>query len=148
MLECFRQGLFLRGILHDIDKFYPDEFFPYARYFGKGKFNILRGRNKTGYYTPDTREFKFAWTLHQKRSKHHWQWWTHLAEAGRMEVFEIPEPYITEMMCDWIGAGRAQGNYFKYDKWRASREWYHQNKKVMLLHKNTKKEIEKRIYYE
>jgi len=32
-IECFKVGLFWRGIMHDMSKFFPDEFLPYARYF-------------------------------------------------------------------------------------------------------------------
>jgi len=32
-LECFHHGLYWRGITHDLSKFLPDEFIPYARYF-------------------------------------------------------------------------------------------------------------------
>ena len=66
-LACFRFGVPIwTAILHDWDKFLPDEWFPYARTF----------------YTPngekqykESVEFARAWMLHQHRNKHHWQYW-------------------------------------------------------------------------
>jgi len=67
-LECFREGLYWQGLTHDLSKFLPSEFIPYANYFyGKGK--VKKVRDETGYYKPtDTgdKEFDFAWLLHQK----------------------------------------------------------------------------------
>src|SRR3972149_1962592 len=76
MIECFKVGLFWRGIRHDISKFLPDEFIPYANFFYK-KADKMK-RDGTGYYKPtDTgdKAFDFAWLLHQKRNRHHWQWY-------------------------------------------------------------------------
>lgn len=72
-IECCRMGIPLRGAIHDMSKFLPSEFFPYARHF-YGK----KVRDKTGYYKPtDTGDpaFDHAWFLHQKRNAHHWQYW-------------------------------------------------------------------------
>ena len=33
MIECFKVGLYWRGLVHDMSKFRPSEFIPYARYF-------------------------------------------------------------------------------------------------------------------
>ena len=75
-IECWKRGLYLYAFTHDLSKFSLDELVPYTNYFyGKGN-KITRGRNKTGYYKPtDTgdKAFDFAWLLHQKRNKHHWQ---------------------------------------------------------------------------
>lgn len=76
-LECCKLGIPYLGIIHDWSKVLPSEFIPYARYFyGEKGDNIKKSRDKTGYYKPyDTGNslFDFAWLLHQKRNKHHWQ---------------------------------------------------------------------------
>ncbi len=75
MIECFRAGLYWRGIIHDMSKFLPSEFFPYANHFYGG---IQTGRNGTGYYKPTNTgdaQFDWAWLLHQKRNSHHWQFY-------------------------------------------------------------------------
>jgi len=32
-IECFKMGVYWRGITHDLSKFLPSEFIPYAKYF-------------------------------------------------------------------------------------------------------------------
>lgn len=70
--ECLKLGVPLWiAILHDWDKFLPDEFIPYAKTF----------------YKPDgskqyieSMDFAHAWMLHQHRNKHHWQYWLKLPQ--------------------------------------------------------------------
>jgi len=46
-IECCRVGIIWSGLTHDLSKFLPDEFIPYANYFyGNNK----KKRDKTGYY--------------------------------------------------------------------------------------------------
>lgn len=150
MIECFKNALIWRGITHDLSKFLPSEFIPYANYFyGKKGSDIKKGRNETGYYKPtDTgdKNFDFAWLLHQKRNRHHWQWWILPTDEEGIKIFEIPEPFLTEMICDWIGAGKAQGKFSpKTDKFFETRRWYQQNGKKMQLNEITRAIIEKII---
>lgn len=146
MIECFKRGLYWRGLVHDNSKFLPSEFFPYMNYFFSKNNNIKRGRNKTGYYTPyntGDNKFDFAFFLHQKRNKHHWQWWVLPKDENGTKTFEILEPYLTEMICDWIGAGKAQGKSSpKNDIYYETRQWYNNNKTKLQLHDNTRKKIE------
>jgi len=151
MIECFSQGLIWRGLMHDLSKFLLDEFIPYANYFyGKKDSDIGRGRNETGYYKPtDTGDkvFDFAWLLHQKRNRHHWQWWILPTDEEGIKIFEIPEPYLTEMICDWIGAGKAQGHFSpEEDKYFETRRWYQQNGGKMQLNPKTREKIESIIF--
>lgn len=147
MIECFKRGLVWRGLMHDLSKFLPSEFIPYANYFyGKKDSDIGRCRNSTGYYKPiDTgdKSFDFAWLLHQKRNRHHWQWWILLTDEEGIKIFEIPEPYLTEMICDWVGAGKAQGHFSpKNDPYQETRKWYIANGNKMQLNFITRKKIE------
>lgn len=141
-VECFKVGLYWRGLVHDISKFRPSEFIPYARYFYSKGNDIKKGRNSTGYYKPtDTgdKAFDYAWLLHQKRNKHHWQWWVIPEDEGGVRIFEIPELYRTEMLCDWIGAGKAQGKFSPKDDYlKETREWWNANNSKMQLHPNTR----------
>ena len=73
------------AIIHDWDKFLPDEFFAYADYFYGKKIarpNTKVMNYKTGQLEPLMEQpvnvkdaFDRAWNLHQKRNKHHWQFW-------------------------------------------------------------------------
>lgn len=97
-----------------------------------------RGCDKTGYYKPtDTGDtaFDFAWLLHQKRNRHHWQWWILPEDEGGIKMLAMPHKYYKEMLCDWIGASRAQGHGGKiYD-------WYLINGGKMRLHHDTRQAL-------
>jgi hypothetical protein len=122
------------GLIHDWSKFRPDEWFPYAFHFygpdshhGGGSHAPVR--DETGYYKPtDTGDsvFDFAWLLHQKRNKHHWQWWVLPEDNGGLKTITMPIKYMKEMVADWRGAGRAQG---KPD----TLAWYAKNKDKIQL---------------
>ncbi len=135
---CFKKGIWLRGLLHDISKWLPDEWIPYANFFyGKEKL-----RNTTGYYKPtDTGNtaFDFAWLLHQKRNRHHWQFWVLPEDNGGIKILPMPHIYRLEMLCDWWGASMAQGYHGK------SKTWYKANKDKMQLHPETRKWIEDNV---
>lgn len=140
-LECCKLGIPFLGIIHDFSKLLPSEFFPYVEHFyGKGK-GIKEGRDSTGYYRAgDTGDFAFdyAWLLHQKRNKHHWQWWILPQDDGGTVVFPIPDKYRKEMLADWRGAGRAQGT-------PDTMRWYKKNKYKMVLDPETREWIEKQL---
>lgn len=115
MLSCFKEGLIWQGIMHDMSKFRPSEFIPYANYF-YGKPNI----RKNGYYkatnSGDIR-FDIAWLKHIHRNKHHWQYWLLQEDDGDLFCLPMPYKYIWEMVCDWKGAGRALGSEISVKKW-------------------------------
>lgn len=64
-IECCKLGIPWLGIIHDLSKFLPCEFFAYARYFHGS--NPRSAENKPA--------FDVAWLHHQKSNKHHWQYW-------------------------------------------------------------------------
>lgn len=130
-------------IFHDWDKFLPDEWFPYARYFylpdGRSRYEAAK---ENGYYKPTTTDdesFDFAWLLHQKRNKHHWQWWMLPEDNGGMKILPMPDLYRREMLADWRGAGKAQGYGDN------THQWYLSNKEKMSLHPDTQRWIEEQL---
>lgn len=143
MKECFRRGLIWRGLMHDNSKFYPAEFIPYARFFYGDK---KPKRDKTGYYKPtDTGDaaFDFSWLLHQKRNDHHWQWWILPEDEGGIKVLPMADDALIEMVCDWVGAGKAQGFISPPDKpMQECQNWYEKNKHKINLHPNTRENVE------
>lgn len=146
-IECFKVGLYWQGIIHDMSKFLPSEFVPYANYFyGKKDSDIKKGRDETGYYKPtDTgdKAFDFAWLLHQKRNRHHWQWWLLREDDGGIKIIPMDEKYKLEMICDWIGAGKAQGFFSpKNNKFQETQKWYGKAKDKMQLSNETRLWIE------
>ena len=140
MLECWKRRLFWRGIIHDWSKFLPSEWFPYTRSFYGDYPKASEIYKQLPSYTGLTKEkvrsdFDYAWCHHQHWNKHHWQYWILVQDEDKKKVLPIPKKYLIEMVCDWIGAGKAQG---KPD----IIAWYEENKNKMVLEDNTRKEIE------
>lgn len=116
-------------ILHDWDKFLPDEWFPYARTF----------YNKDGSKRyQEFPEFALAWNHHQKRNKHHWQYWLLTWDRGENEPLPMPDVFRREMLADWRGAGRALG-------FPDTADWYRKNADKMKLHPDTRRWIESQL---
>lgn len=140
-LACLELGVPIwTAILHDWDKFLPDEWFPYVHFFHNPDGTPKQRRDKTGYYKPDDTgdsAFDWAWFLHAKRNKHHWQWWV-LPTEFENKALPIPDLFRREMLADWIGAGKAQG---KAKTW----EWWEANKHKMELHPETRAWLEAEI---
>ena len=144
-IACGKEGLYWQGLVHDWHKLLPSEFIAYARYFYADGHTITTRRDKTGYWKPgetDNSAFNLAWFLHQKRAKHHWQSWIYPKDyEGKEElfVFPIPEKYLSEMICDWIGAGKAQGRK------GGTEPWWKVNNCKMILHPDSRAYITKRM---
>lgn len=136
--ECFRHGLYWRGIVHDLSKFRPSEWFPYANYFynpdGTKRLQLKEGYCKP--YSTGDDAFDYAWLLHQHRNAHHWQFWLVPMDNGGICKLDMPTDYVIEMVCDWRGAGRAQG--FGDN----TIEWYEKNKDRMQLSDRTREWVE------
>lgn len=118
--ECCVQRLYWRGLVHDLSKFLPSEFIPYAKHFYGGEHEDISKGRKDGYYKPtDTGDtaFDFAWLLHQKRNRHHWQCWVLPEDEGGMKILNMDGRCIDEMVCDWRSAGRAQHSPLTIGEW-------------------------------
>ena len=161
-VACRERGFIAAGIFHDMSKFLPSEFFPYAQHFyGKEEKNcyncvhqiwasqcdttgsgIGQGEQASKCIDYSTKEFDFAWLLHQKRNRHHWQWWILPEDDGDFKILEMQDRYIQEMYCDWVGANLAQGHGGRV----GVVEWYQAHKDKMQLGSNTRKKIEELVY--
>jgi len=131
--------LFYRGLIHDWSKLRPSELFPYAEHFYGNKESINRGRDKSGYYRAgetDNYKIDMAWLLHQKRNKHHWQWWVLHKDDGTIKCFDMPDLYLLEMVADWYGAGRAISGK------EIVGPWYESNKNKIKLSNRSRKTLE------
>ncbi len=123
-----RLGLPLwRAIIHDLSKFRPSEWGPYARCF--------YAADGSKQYK-ETEEFALAWRLHQIRNPHHWQYWLLRWDRGETLALRMHPTYAKEMVADWMGAGRAITG-----RWEAG-AWYLKNKDKIELHPATRYEVE------
>ena len=136
---CVQNGIWWRGLLHDLSKFYPSEFFAYAKIF-YGKIKLVRDIN--GYYDPylsTNKVFTKSWISHLHRNKHHWQYFALVDENMSVVLMEMPKVYIIEMISDWIGATKAQKSKLGVI------QWYRVYKNKILLHQNSKRFLESKL---
>ena len=142
LVECFKRKQYWLGLTHDLSKFLLSELPQYAKFFyGKdSKQESRESRYQSINYAH--RYFQRAWQSHLMRNKHHWQNWINVQDVGTQVILEMPRKYAIEMVCDWIGAGRAQGYYDNEKPTKEVRNWYRKNSSKIVLHSNTRKFIE------
>lgn len=114
----------IAGITHDLSKFLPSEFFPYARFFHKkDRVNNYKTTDE------DSGDFQEGWFHHQKRNKHHWNYWVSVTRKDEIVALPMPKKYVMQMVADWRGMSRKFGGN--------TSEYYLKNKDTMILHKDT-----------
>ena len=114
-------------VFHDMSKFLPSEWFPYA-------FTFYDVKGQKRYH--ENEDFNQAWNAHQKRNKHHWQYWLLKMDRGDVIALDMPHHYIFEMVADWAGAGRAITG-----KWEV-KKWYESNKQNIIISDTTREIVE------
>ena len=131
---CFQIGLYKQGLLHDLSKYGPTEFLVGCKYY-------------KGYMSPNNAEredkgYSDAWLHHKGRNKHHYEYWQDKFDFGG-EPLLMPKKYEVEMLCDFLGAGRAYSQnrkqVFTYDGelvW-----WKNKTSHGIKMHPDTKKHI-------
>lgn len=91
---CVKVGIPFRGLVHDLSKYSPTEFFEGVKYFSGQRSPIRNCKLETGY--------SLAWLHHKGRNKHHFEYWIDLATEDKTPI--IPYKYATEMICDTLAA--------------------------------------------
>ncbi len=122
LIECWKEGLYIQGIIHDCSKFSPNEFLPYAKKF-------FYNREKSA---DDELKWRYAWLHHQHKNKHHWEYW--VVDPNNKQALPIPRKYLLEMVCDWRSFSRIWGRKVKNSTLDLTNK--------IVLHPDTKKELE------
>ena len=133
-IECIKKGMFIHAITHDLSKFLPDEFIPYARFFAE--------TDRTKNYKKsdeDNENFQKGWGKHQKRNKHHWNYWISVTRKDEIIPLPMPYKYVKQMIADWDGMSRKFGG--------TTKEYYEKNKDGMILHNDTIYLIESELFW-
>lgn len=94
MRLCFKVGLYRQGLVHDLSKYSPQEFWAGVKYY-------------QGYRSPQEKErealgYSAAWLHHKGRNKHHFEYWT----EGKRVYVEMPRKYLAEAICDRVAASK------------------------------------------
>lgn len=123
---CFKAGLIWQGLMHDMSKFSWVEFWESVRYYQGDSSPINACKADKGY--------SLAWQHHKGRNPHHYEHWTDNYDSGTTCI-EMPYNYLIEMVCDYIGAGRAYwGSKFTF---KGEYEWWLNKLLVAKIHPNT-----------
>lgn len=133
MRECFKIGLYKQGLMHDMSKYGPAEFFAGCKYYTGTKSPHHKERAANGYSA--------AWLHHKGRNKHHFEYWTDYSQSGiGMEGTKMPPNYVAEMMMDRIAASKVynKGNYNEH----MSLEYYEREKHAYMIHPETRALLE------
>ena len=110
---CFKFGIPVQGILHDLSKFSPVEFFESVKYYQGTSSPIDACKKANGW--------SMAWMHHKGRNPHHYEFWMDNFDHGGTPLI-MPCKYAIELLCDYLGAGMAyMGNNFSY---KAEYEWW------------------------
>lgn len=111
---CFGIGLYKQGLLHDLSKYSPTEFWESVKYYQGTSSPIDASKAKNGY--------SMAWFHHRGRNLHHHVMWIdNFDETGGTPII-MPYKYFAEMICDYLAAGRAyMGKNFTF---ASESEWW------------------------
>ena len=136
--NCFRAGIPLRGLLHDLSKFSPSEFIPSAKNFvGTRSPNEIE-REKQG--------FSYAWMHHKGRNRHHFEYWSDYSPVDKIvRPVEMPLRYVAEMFCDRVAASKIYMGDNYTDK--SPLEYFERGKarRVGRIHEKTSDLIERML---
>jgi len=136
---CFRLGLYGQGLMHDLSKYAPVEFWRGAKYY-------------QGFRSPNDAERRengvsLAWLHHKGRNRHHFEYWIDYrirADGGvYMGGCRMPMKYVAEMFCDRVAACKI----YLGDKYTdaAAYDYYIRSKPHIIIHEETSEEIEQML---
>lgn len=128
---CCKAGVPWRGIKHDMSKFSPTEFWESVRYYQGNRSPIDACKEENG--------VSKAWLHHKGRNKHHYEYYQDNFDKGG-EPLQMPYKDAVEMLCDYLGAGRAyMGKDFTYKaEWQW---WIRKNQNPIAMHPSSKEFI-------
>lgn len=131
-LNCCRCGIPFRGLVHDLSKYSPSEFFPSARHFNGKKSPIGEERKEEGGYSK-------VFIHHTRKNRHHYEYWVDVT-TGDIVLCPIPYVFVLEMCCDMISASMVyNGRNFTRDKPLA---FFEKTKEKAMMHSQSKKFVE------
>lgn len=133
MKNCFKSGIFIQGLLHDLSKYSPAEFMVGVSHFQGDRSPNEGEREDYGYSK--------AWMHHKGRNKHHFEYWTDYdSVTKKMSPVRMPKKYVIEMFCDRVAASKVYLGENYNDS--APLNYYLNGKPRRLIHEQTAKEIE------
>jgi hypothetical protein len=97
--HCFKAGIPLRGLLHDLSKFSPVEFIPGVKYYQGNRSPNEMERELFGHSA--------AWMHHKGRNRHHFEYWNDVnPKTKQYEPVKMPLKFFKELFCDRVAASK------------------------------------------
>ena len=121
---CVKAGIPFRGLVHDLSKYSPVEFFESAKYY-RGNVSPLSISKKENGYSK-------AWLHHKGINKHHHEYWYDYSAPVKCAI--IPYKYTVEMICDSLSASMT----YQKDNWTPSFQLEYYLKEREKIHINPK----------
>ena len=96
-VHACKVGIFFQGLVHDLSKYHPTEFFVGVKYYQGTRSPNDAEREEKGMST--------SWIHHKGRNKHHFEYCNDLDMKDHMyKSVKMPIKYVKEMFCDRIAA--------------------------------------------
>ena len=135
---CFKIGLYRQGILHDLSKYSPSEFFVGVKYYQGDRSPNNAEREDIG--------FSSAWLHHKGRNKHHYEYWIDYNSKKGGDIIvpvQMPDKYIAEMIMDRVAASKI----YKGTDYQNSDplEYYNYGKEIIPIHPKTGEVLERML---
>ncbi len=136
---CFRIGLVRQGLVHDLSKYSPVEFWRGAKYYQGNRSPNDRERQVKG--------VSMAWLHHKGKNRHHFEYWIDyvINEDGSVGFGgnKMPKKYVAEMFCDRVAACRI----YLGDKYTdsAAYDYFMKAKSRSMIHPETSDALEKML---
>lgn len=129
---CFRVGLYWQGLVHDLSKYSPTEFLSGVRYYQGNRSPNAAEREDKGYSE--------AWIHHKGRNRHHYEYWTDMADGSPTYVpIPMPRKYLVEMVMDRRAACMTyQGKDYRDD---SALIYFEKSREKTLMHPETRRQL-------
>ena len=131
--NCFRAGIPWRGLMHDLSKYSPSEFFVGAKHY-QGTRSPNEGEREAYGYSK-------AWMHHKGRNRHHFEYWNDYDFiTKKLKPVRMPKVFVIEMFCDRVAASKIYNGKNYTDS--SPLEYFMKAKGVRFIHQETSDEIE------
>lgn len=112
---CFKMGIPIQGLLHDLSKYSKTEM---------EIWKFATGRRSPHDVARETLGYSPSWYHHMHKNKHHFEYWYdvgHYNKKGEIQILPIKMPYkyVIECFCDMLGASKAYGG----ENWKPIELW-------------------------
>ncbi len=132
--HCFRAGIPVQGLLHDLSKYSPTEFLMGAEYY--------LGTRSPNEAEREAKGYSDAWIHHKGRNCHHFEHWTDYDPKTKRTVpVRMPVRYVIEMFCDRVAASKIYMGENYTD--RSPLEYFEKAKGHRVIHPQTSALLEK-----